>query len=346
MTVNHNRSWRSAADVSICLAAILILVGAGAAQAGGIVVGHDVNTLGSAVAGGQEAAFAVNVADFLTFDHATKDILMFESNPGDGARNFADNVLDALSDAGFAVAVTADYETAFDGYDAIFVAQEYPAVGFLDNEALIDFVNAGGGVYLAGGVGPSAAVEAAGWNKFLNHYGLALSTTYNGFASVMITGADPLFHGITALKSGNGQSIVSLGTNPNAQIIQSQNGQGLYALVVVAKPAMSPSASLGFVPTTAAAGGFRRFFHRVTDRPMVAGIRQPRTTRPFRCGLAAKKSALPTATAVSFTRAAAVSTPTANRRGCVCRLVGDQASTMRATTVGAMTLCIGVTGSM
>lgn len=44
----------------------------------------------------------------------------------------------------------------------------------------------------------------------------------------------PIFSGITALENGNGQSILDLGTNPNAEIVQLAgiNGdQGVYAVV-------------------------------------------------------------------------------------------------------------------
>jgi hypothetical protein len=106
-------------------------------------------------------------------------------------------------------------------------------VGFLDNTALSNYVNGGGSVYLAGGVGDSSAVEAAGWNTFLNNYGLTFSSTYNGLSNVAITSAHPIFTGITILGSGNGQSILNLGTDPNAQIVQLAGTEGVYAVVTV-----------------------------------------------------------------------------------------------------------------
>jgi hypothetical protein len=62
---------------------------------------------------------------------------------------------------------------------------------------------------------------------------LAFAFEYNGINSVTITSAHPIFAGITALGSGNGQSIIDLGTNPNAQIVQMQAGQGMYAVVSI-----------------------------------------------------------------------------------------------------------------
>lgn len=213
-------------------------------RAGPIVVGHDVNTFGSLVAGTQEAMFAVNVATFLTAGDATKNILLYESNPGDGTRNFAPNVISALNAAGFSVTVASSYATPFAAFDAIFVAQDFPTVGFLDNSELTSYVVNGGGVYLAGGVGPSPAAEAAGWNTFLGNFGLGfVGSTYNGINSVSVTGAHPIFAGITSLRSGNGQSISNLGTNPLAQTVQSAGGQGVYAVVNVPATNVVPEPS-------------------------------------------------------------------------------------------------------
>src|SRR5262249_28308718 len=124
------------------------------AQATGrIVVGHDINTLASNRARSNEVTFAVNVATFLTANSPTKKILLFESRHGDVERDFAENVRLALLAAGFAAMKVPDYTTPFATFDAIFVAEDYPELGFLDNQALISYVNGGGGVYLAGGVG-------------------------------------------------------------------------------------------------------------------------------------------------------------------------------------------------
>ena len=70
--------------IAVSLGFLLSVFGAVArdARASAIVVSHDINTLGSFVAGVQEQTFAVNVADFLTAEDATKALLLFESNPG------------------------------------------------------------------------------------------------------------------------------------------------------------------------------------------------------------------------------------------------------------------------
>ena len=85
-----------------------------------IVVGHDINTLGSFIAGTQEETFAVNVASFLTSDSVAKDLLLFESSPTDGRRDYSTGVVNALSNAGFSVTVTPDYTTEFETFNRIF----------------------------------------------------------------------------------------------------------------------------------------------------------------------------------------------------------------------------------
>lgn len=255
--------WKKIILSSIGLLAILslLVIVPENLEASAIVVGHDINTLGTTVAGSQEAHFAVNLANFLTSGKATKNLLLFESNPGDGTRNFATIVLNTLTNAGFALTVTPDYSTPFANFDAIFVAENYPAIGFINNTALITYVEAGGGVYLAGGVGPSAATEAAGWQTFLKNYGLAFDTQqYNGLGNVAITSIHPIFAGITALRCGNGQSIIDLGTNPNTQIVQTQIGQGMYAVVNIPGPSPTPAPATIILLGSGLVGlvGFRR----------------------------------------------------------------------------------------
>jgi hypothetical protein len=207
---------------------------------GDIIVGDDVNTFGSFLAGANEDQFAVNVANFLTSGHATKNLLLFEATPGDGSRDYSSTVLSALSSAGFNVTVTTNYASSLSGFDAAFVAEQFPSINFVNNTSLINFANNGGGVYLVGGVGPDAGVEAAGWDSFLNNYGLALALTYNGFSNFPITSSNQIFNGVTSLNVGNGQSIIDLFTNPNAQIVQTFAGQNVVATVHVPLAASVP----------------------------------------------------------------------------------------------------------
>jgi hypothetical protein len=207
----------------------------GDATAGSIVVGDDVNTFGTTLAGANEARFATNVASFLTAGHATKNLLLFEATPGDGTRDYSSVILNALTTGGFSVTVTTNYSMPLTGFDAVFVAQKFPSTTFVDNNSLINYVNNGNGVYIVGGVGPSAPAEAAGWSTFLNDFGLGLANSYNGFTNITITSANPIFAGVPSLNVGNGQSIIDLGTDPDAQIVQTFQGQNVFAVVTTSQ---------------------------------------------------------------------------------------------------------------
>jgi hypothetical protein len=226
----------------VLIAALLVATRANNAIAGSIVVGDDVNTFGTILAGPNEAQFAINVADFLTVGHVTKNLLLFEATPGDGTRDFSPVILNALTGAGFSVTVTTDYTMPLTGFDAIFTEEKFPAIAFLNNNSLINYVNGGGGVYIVGGVGEDPVTEAAGWATFLNDFGLGLEPVYNGFTNIPITSPNPLFAGVSSLAVGNGQSIIDLGTDPNAQIIQTFQGQDVFAEVTESKvPVYEPT---------------------------------------------------------------------------------------------------------
>ena len=197
-----------------------------------IVVANDVNTLSTSLATQSQGIFAVNVANFLTEGDSDKDLLLFEHFV-DQNHDFSSGVESALVNAGYSITVTTDYSTPFNDYDGIFVSQSFPSI-FLDNADLIDFVESGGGVYLAGGRSSTATIEAAGWNTFLNHFGLGFVPIYNQiYGNITITSSHPIFNGVSVLGNGNGNSIINLGTNPNAEIVQSFGTQGLYAVVDV-----------------------------------------------------------------------------------------------------------------
>jgi RHS repeat-associated protein len=220
------------------------IVNAGAPQTtslgGRIIVGHDVNTLGSFVAGANEDQFAVNLAQWLT-GATTGKILAVESSPGDGTRDYAPSVKAALATAGFTVTYISDPSAVstvtlsnLQQYNAVFVGITWPTVASINTTVLTQYVNSGGNVYIYGGVDGNPAIEAPFLNPFLQAFGLAFDTAaYNGLASVNITSTHPIFTGITGktLGCGNGQDIHDLGTNPNASIIQFQGQHGVYAVV-------------------------------------------------------------------------------------------------------------------
>ena len=66
-------------------------------------------------------------------------------------------------------------------FDGILVAADLAA----DNQVLIDYVKAGGNVYVCAGTGAGDAQQEAGrWNTFLNAFGLKFAGAYDGIVKL------------------------------------------------------------------------------------------------------------------------------------------------------------------
>lgn len=189
--------------------------------AGRIVVNHDEWTMGTGQPNAQQ--FAVNVANFLG-GGSPGNILIYTDN------TYLTNagVVGSLQGAGYTVSnnlgITFDLPTLLT-FDAIFMGG---SVVNYNAQVLTDYVNAGGGVYLMAGTGFSGAFEADGWDSFLNAFGLAFGPSYNGIAVTQtITSTHPIFNNVASLYFNNGNSVQLFGNNPNAQILESFQGQGM-----------------------------------------------------------------------------------------------------------------------
>jgi hypothetical protein len=115
-------------------------------------------------------------------------------------------------------------------YDAVFVGGG-PQV---DNTVLIDYVRAGGGVFVEGGTGLGGDPwEARHWNTFLQAFGLAFSEHYDmtrAAGTYAISSTSPLFAGVTALYEQTGSPIFKLdASDPKVQVLVPYNGHALYA---------------------------------------------------------------------------------------------------------------------
>jgi hypothetical protein len=123
--------------------------------------------------------------------------------------------------------VTFDLAT-LSAYDAVYLAGNVA-----NNQVLIDYVNGGGNVYLAGGTGWGGPLnEANSWNTFLNEFGLGFGTFYNGVCCNMATiSTHEIFDGVSSLYQNNGNDSIDINvTDPSAQVLVSFNGHGLYAV--------------------------------------------------------------------------------------------------------------------
>jgi hypothetical protein len=136
-------------------------------------------------------------------------------------------------------AVTFDLATLLT-YDGVFLG------GFAaDNSVLINYVNAGGNVYLAGGTATlgSAAAEAAAWNTLLNAFGLSFGSPYNGITgNIPISSTHPIFIGVDSLFQNNGNDTLDLViSDTSAQVLVSFNDSGLYAVYDSGAPVPEPT---------------------------------------------------------------------------------------------------------
>ena len=200
----------------------------GSAQASKIVVNNDEWTLsntGFTQAGaGNAGAFATNVAAFFTGGGAG-NFLAYSNNFGLSESSLAN----AMTGAGHTW--TVDNSGTFDvptllAFDGVFVGgAPYP-----DNNVLIDYVNAGGNVYVMAGTGNGgSAAEAAAWNTFLMAFGLEyVGTSYNGVGgNQSISSSHPIFAGVTQLYQNNGNTIIDTDLADTRGVVLEN---GLYAV--------------------------------------------------------------------------------------------------------------------
>ena len=137
------------------------------AMAGGIVVGHDINTFSTSLDGEVERQYALNIANHLT--GGSGNILLIQSND-DPLRDFSAGMISTLENAGYGVTVDGvndGYASEINNlasYDAVFFGIEHGTYEIPDVDVLNAFILNGGGAYVAGGNGPNALAEAQALN--------------------------------------------------------------------------------------------------------------------------------------------------------------------------------------
>ena len=152
-------------------------------------------------------------------------------------------------------------------FDGIFLAGT-PAHGGYDppdNQVLIDYVKAGGNVYLAGGTDSSdPAGEANQWNRFLRACGLDFAPVsyqngLDGTLQLVSPSSHPIFDGVQRLYQRNGSFIRKRYVwDPNAAIlVRSDQGIGLYAVCSIGAPVEGAPTAIDLLSFTAEAGDDR-----------------------------------------------------------------------------------------
>jgi hypothetical protein len=207
-------------------------------EAGRIVVNHDewtTSDTGFSQAGADATTFVQNLANFLNPGGGFGTFLAYSSDFSLTGASFANALTSAGHSLTVSTAITFDLPTLV-MYDAVFLAGQPGA----NTTVLTDYVNAGGNVYLAGGtfLGGNATGEASAWNPFLNNFGLGFQGgSYNGISGVLpVTGIHPILNGVADLYYNNGNTVVLVGGNPNAQIVQGPGLIGVYDDVAAPEP--------------------------------------------------------------------------------------------------------------
>ncbi len=212
-----------------------------APQIGKIVVNADEFTLSNTgfTQAPDTATFVTNIAKWFTGGRSTGKFHGYSTNFG-----LTESVLaQTMAKAGYAW--TLGKNIKFDlptllTYDGIFLCGDS-----VDNQVLIDYVKAGGNVYLAAGTGSGGPQqEADSWNTFLNAFGLKLLGVYNGISGNQAVNSEhPIFAGVKAIYQANGNSIVDLdaASQTNQIILTHPTGQGLIAAFAGSEKTNTPS---------------------------------------------------------------------------------------------------------
>lgn len=194
---------------------------------GRIVVNHDEWTFTDERMGDNGKTFALNVAKFFKPDGAGK-FLAFSGNfalIGDTIRNTMESAGHQwVNSTSHGIFTLENLLT----YDGVFLAGNN-----VDQQVLIDYVNAGGNVYVAAGTGwgyPDE--EAAYWNTFLNTFGLNFASHHNDVRGMYPkTSNHSLLNGVDSLFFDKGNSVNELDpSNEKTDIIFHHESEGLIGI--------------------------------------------------------------------------------------------------------------------
>jgi hypothetical protein len=200
---------------------------------GKIFVGHDewaLTDFGFQKTPNDSRQLALNVAAWFTGGRPGR-FLAYSTN-----RGVRENALAAtMRNAGHAWTVGKSVPFTLETlrqYDGVFLAGDEA-----DNSVLIDYVRAGGNVFVLGGTGLGGVWEASHWNPFLNAFGLNMERDYDVSRAGGIwpvASSSPLFGGVTALYETVGNPLTKLDpADPSTHILvwsDQARGRGTYAI--------------------------------------------------------------------------------------------------------------------
>ncbi|MBL8868680.1 MAG: putative Ig domain-containing protein [Planctomycetaceae bacterium] len=191
---------------------------------GKIVVSNDEWTLSNDgfIASPDARTFALNIGAYFTEGKLGK-FLVYTENFGLAGSSLAQT----MRDAGHTWVVDANRPFSIENlleFDGLFLTG-MP----VDNDILIDYVEQGGAVYLAGGT--AMANEASSWKTFLSNYGLEFENSYRTEGNIPIDDhPHPVFNNVNLLFQYVGQPIIDRDVDDKLGfLISSRNGDGLYA---------------------------------------------------------------------------------------------------------------------
>jgi hypothetical protein len=220
----------------------------GTAQAGKIVLANDEWTLSDRgfAAPNDPGLFAQNIASWFVGSGTGGDFLAYSSVFGLTQPLLRDAVTSAGHTWTVSIGVPFTLSTLMQ-YDGVFLSGN-PA----DNQVLIDYVNGGGNVYLAGGtsLGGRQDYDALQWNTFLNAFGLGLEDKENAdFGNLPIHSTHPIFSGVDRLYNGNGNNVLDIRPDDlRGQILAYDGAASLYAVYespVIPEPATAALVVVG-----------------------------------------------------------------------------------------------------
>ncbi len=216
------RTGRLGRCLTAVVTAVLALAACPVCHAGRIVFANDEWTLSTTGfnSPNDPGTFALNVVEFFN-PGKPSSILIYSANFG---LNNA-SLLGVLTGAGHSVTQSTNPSMLANlaSYDAVFLTGV-----IADNQVLIDYVEAGGNVYICFGTGGASDQS---YTAFLAHFGLSITGLLGGSTtSLAISSPHPIFAGVDHLYQWNGNGLVDQVPGDDTEVLVTFKGNGMYAV--------------------------------------------------------------------------------------------------------------------